>query len=259
MKNGKLLFILPLLATPLFSGCNQQEATEINVFAAASLTETLTKIQDLYAQKDSKVKLVFNFESSGTLKTQIENGAKCDLFISAAPKQMNQLEELNLINKESRLNLLENKVALAVPENNPKNVTSFENMCDRLKADEEGFLIAMGNSDVPVGQYTQKIFQYYNVDETAVASHITYGQNVKAVTSAVSNKAVACGVIYQTDAFSANLTVVAHATKEMCGQVIYPAAITAKTENYETSKAFLDYLHTEEALKVFEEVGFSRM
>ncbi|MBR3641112.1 MAG: extracellular solute-binding protein, partial [Oscillibacter sp.] len=120
--------------------------------------------------------------------------------------------------------------------------------------------LAMGNSDVPVGQYTQKIFAYYGLDEEALANAgvLTYGGNVKEVTSAVSEAAVDCGVIYATDAFSAGLTVVDEATAEMCGQVIYPAAVL-KGEKEEAAQAFLDYLKTPEAASVFESVGFTAL
>ena len=261
MKHTKQLLLIPLALGALATGCNKKETTktDLYVFAAASMTECLQEIKGMYEKKHTDVNLVYNLDSSGTLKTQISQGAECDLFISAAPKQMNALEEENLINKETRVNLLENKVALAVPNGNPKQVTSFDNLAERLKADESGFLLAMGNEDVPVGQYTQKILKYYDIDEEAIASHITYGSNVKAVTTAVSEGGVACGVIYQTDAFSAKLTVVDTATKDMCGQVIYPAAVTANTKQFDLSKAFLDYLKGDEAMAVFTSVGFSKM
>ena len=191
----------------------EQENVELIVFAAASMTD-----------------------SSGTLKTQIEEGADCDLFISAAPKQMNALDAakdadsgnpdgLDFVLSDTRIDLLENKVALAVPEGNPAGIESYDDLAARLK--EGNVLLAMGNSDVPVGQYTQKIFTFYelNEEELAAAGVLTYGSNVKEVTTQVSEAAVDCGIIYATDAFSAKLTVVDTATKEMCGQVIYPAAV----------------------------------
>ena len=117
-------------------------------------------------------------------------------------------------------------------------------------------MLAIGNSDVPVGQYTLKIFNYYGIDETAVADKLTYGNNVKEVTSQVSEAAADCGIIYATDAYSAGLTVVDSATAEMCGQVIYPAAVL-KGDKEEAARAFLAYLQTDAAMTVFESVGFS--
>ncbi|MBQ6927802.1 MAG: extracellular solute-binding protein, partial [Oscillospiraceae bacterium] len=120
---------------------------------------------------------------------------------------------------------------------------------------------AMGNSDVPVGQYTQKILAFYglNEEELAGAGLITYGTNVKEVTTQVKEASVDCGVVYGTDAFSAGLEVVDTATKEMCGQVIYPAAVLNVSKHPEAAQAFLNYLTGEEATEVFEGVGFSPM
>ena len=244
-----------------------EEPVELIVFAAASMTETLTEIAELYKAVAPHVTLVFNFDSSGTLKTQIQEGADVDVFISAAPKQMNQLdsskdaetnpEGLDFVLQGSRVNLLENKVALAVPAGNPKNINSFDELAAGLA--EGTVFLAMGNSDVPVGQYTQKILAYYNLseDELAARGCVTYGSNVKEVTTQVSEAAVDCGVIYATDAFSAQLQVVDTATAEMCGQVIYPAAVMNVSRNPEAAQAFLDYLTGPEAAAVFESVGFT--
>ena len=161
---------------------------------------------------------------------------------------------LDLIVTDSRVNLLENKVTLAVPEGNPKGIESFDQLAELLKGGE--VLLAMGNSDVPVGQYTLKIFNYYGIDETAVADKLTYGNNVKEVTSQVSEAAADCGIIYATDAYSAGLTVADSATAEMCGQVIYPAA-ALKGDKEDAARAFLAYLQTDAAMTVFESVGFS--
>ena len=154
----------------------------------------------------------------------------------------------------SRLNLLENKVTLAVPQGNPKGIESFDQLAELLQNGE--VMLAIGNSDVPVGQYTQKIFAYYGIDETSITDQLTYGNNVKEVTTQVSEATVDCGIIYATDAFSAGLTVVGSATAEMCGQVIYPAAVL-KDGQTAAAQAFLDYLQTEAAMTVFESVGFS--
>ncbi len=243
------------------------EKTEIIVFAAASMTETLTQIKDLYEADHPEITITYNFDSSGTLKTQIQEGADCDLFISAGQKQMNQMDinaspdvntdGLDFILADSRLNLLENEVVLAVPDGNPKGLESFDQLAEALKNGD--VFMAMGNSDVPVGQYTQKILKYYelNEEELANAGLITYGTNVKEVTTQVSEASVDCGVVYCTDAFSAGLTVADSATAEMCGQVIYPASVLKTSAHPAEAQAFLDYLLTESAMAVFESVGFS--
>ena len=270
-----------LMLTALF-GCGQAsqtadgaqdtqsaQTTELTVFAAASMTETLNQIAEDYKTVDPNVSLTFSFASSGDLLTQIKEGADCDVFISAAPKQMNALDGslkddteknpdgLDELLDGTRIDLLENKVVLAVPEGNPKNIVSFDKLADRLGAGE-GFL-AIGNSDVPVGQYTRKIFVHYGLDEQSLADAgvLTYGSNVKEVTTQVIEGAVDCGIIYATDAYSAGLESVDEATADMCGQVIYPAAVLRNSAHPDEAKAFLDYLTGEDAGKVFESVGFT--
>ena len=270
-----------LMLTALF-GCGQAsqtadgaqdtqsaQTTELTVFAAASMTETLNQIAEDYKTVDPNVSLTFSFASSGDLLSQIKEGADCDVFISAAPKQMNALDGslkddadknpdgLDELLDGTRIDLLENKVVLAVPEGNPKNIVSFDKLADRLGAGE-GFL-AIGNSDVPVGQYTRKIFVHYGLDEQSLAAAgvLTYGSNVKEVTTQVIEGAVDCGIIYATDAYSAGLESVDEATADMCGQVIYPAAVLRNSAHPDEAKAFLDYLTGEDAGKVFESVGFT--
>ena len=243
------------------------QSVELIVFAAASLTETLTAIGEIYSAENPGVTFSFNFDSSGTLKTQIQEGADCDLFISAGQKQMNQLDSTasadvntegpDFVDSDSRVDLLENKVILCVPENGDKGIDSFDSLAEHLKAGD--ILFCMGNSDVPVGQYTQKILSYYALDEEALAAAgvITYGSNVKEVTTQITEASVDAGVVYCTDAYSAGLTPVDEATKEMCGQVIYPAAVLKAAPNAEAAKEFLAYLQTDRAATVFEGVGFS--
>ena len=243
------------------------QSVELIVFAAASLTETLTAIGETYSAENPGVTFRFNFDSSGTLKTQIQEGADCDLFISAGQKQMDQLDimasadvnkdRLDFVDSDTRMDLLENKVVLCVPEGSDKGIDSFDALAEHLKAQD--ILFCMGNSDVPVGQYTQKILDYYQLDEAALAAAgvITYGSNVKEVTTQVTEGSVDAGAVYCTDAYSAGLTPVDEATKEMCGQVIYPAAVLKAAPNAEAAKEFLAYLQTDKAMTVFEGVGFS--
>ena len=245
------------------------QSVELIVFAAASLTETLTAIGETYSAENPGVTFRFNFDSSGTLKTQIQEGADCDLFISAGQKQMDQLDiiasadvnkdRLDFVDSDTRVDLLENKVVLCVPEGSDKGIDSFDALAEHLKAQD--ILFCMGNSDVPVGQYTQKILAYYALDEEALAAAgvITYGSNVKEVTTQITEASVDAGVVYCTDAYSAGLTPVDEATKEMCGQVIYPAAVLKAAPNAEAAREFLAYLQTDRAATVFERVGFTAL
>lgn len=249
------------------SAASEADQVELVVFAAASMTETLTELSNAYMEENPNVNVVLNFDSSGTLKTQIQEGADCDVFISAGQLQMDQLdanadpsvntEGLDFVLEDSRFDILENKVALAVPDDNPKDINSYDDM--KAGLENGSILLAMGNSDVPVGQYTQKILTYLGLDEVTLANagNITYGSNVKEVTTQVSEAAVDCGIIYQTDAYSAGLTVVDTATPEMCGQVIYPAAVLNVSKNPDIAKDYLDFLTSDDADTVFEEVGFT--
>ena len=278
-KRSKAIATLLALAvsmTACLTGCGRtntntnadaSEKTELVVFAAASMTETLNQIKTDYEAQHKDITLTYNFDSSGTLKTQIQEGATCDVFISAAQKQMDQLdaskdntanpEQLDFINSDSRMDLLENKVVLVVPENNPENINSFDDLTSKLESGD--VLLAMGSSDVPVGQYTQKILQYWGLDEKALADagEITYGSNVKEVTTQVSEGSADCGVVYYTDAYSAGLKIVGEATEEMCGKTIYPAAVMKNSEHPEQAQEFLAYLNSDAAAKVFEKVGFA--
>ena len=239
-------------------------AVTINVFAAASMTETLNQVIEQYKTVAPNVTITPTYDSSGTLYTQIKEGADCDLFISAAQKQMNQLDGtyktdtdknpdgLDMIDTATRKNILENKVVLVVPKDNPAGIKSFKDLANAK-------LIALGNSDVPVGSYSLEILKSLGLDITALesAGKVSYGSNVKEVTTQVSQGSVDCGIVYATDAYSAGLTVVDTATKDICKQVVYPAAVLKASKNADAAKAFLDYLGTDDAMKIFEKVGFT--
>ena len=227
------------------------EQTELIVFAAASMTETLTESADMYEEINPNVKIVYTFDSSGTLKTQIQEGADCDIFISAAQKQMNQLdstadpsvntEGLDFVLQGTRFNLVENKVVLAVPNDNPADIQNYEDLgTDKLSLICTEILTNLGI-----------------MEKLESESKITYGSNVKEVTTQVKEASVDCGIIYATDAFSAELTVVDEAEEGQCAQVIYPAAVLNISQNQEEAQTFLDFLTTDECAKVFESVGFS--
>lgn len=227
---------LPLLLCLLLAGCSAGKQRVV-VFAASSLTDVLTRMEAPYEAENPGVDVVFNFDSSGTLRTQIDEGAECDLFLAAGKKQVEGMDAVDF---------LENQVALV------GEIESFHDLKARL---EEGtVLLAMGNSDVPVGQYTQKILSHFGLDEAELAKTgcITYGGNVKEVLTQVTEGVVDCGVVYATDAVSAGLPIRDTATAEMCGQVIYPAVVRSQA-----GKDVLAFLQTEPAREIFRSVGFN--
>ncbi|MCR5826609.1 MAG: molybdate ABC transporter substrate-binding protein [Oscillospiraceae bacterium] len=253
-----LMLCAALLAALVGCGARQADApTELVVFAAASLQESLSAIGEQYKTVAPDVTLTFSFDSSGTLKTQIEQGADCDLFLSASPKQMNALREDGLIDEAHCVELLENKVALVVADGNRANVSSFDGLAAALPAGE--VLLALGNGDVPVGQYAQEILAWYALDEAALADAgaLTYASNVKEVTAQVIAGAADCGVVYATDAFSADLPVIDVAREGMCSRVIYPAAVLRGSAHADAACEFLTYLQGTEAAAAFQSVGFA--
>lgn len=272
MKMKLSAFGMGICLLSIMLGCGNAKpkannnVSQITVFAASSLTEALQEIGNQYMVENKNVKIVYNFDSSGALKTQIQEGATCDIYISAGQKQMNQLDikseaelnpqKLDYLLEGSRFNIVENNVVLVVPKNNPKNITSYDDLVYKLNNDK--ILLAIGNSDVPVGQYTLKIFDFYKLDEKALAKagKITYGSNAKEVTTQLIEGAVDAGIVYQTDAASTKLEVVAIATKEMCGQVIYPAAILKQAKNQSEVKKYLAFLKTDTAGAVLNKYGF---
>ena len=180
-----------------------EEKVTLYVFAAASMTETLDQIIQMYQTEHPNVTIIATYDSSGTLKTQIQEGAECDVFISAAQKQMNQLdaakdaaggneEGLDFVLSETRVNLLENKVVLAVPDDNPAGIQSFQDLAtDKLS------LLCIGNEDVPVGAYSLEILTALDIlDALESSGKLTYGSNVKEVTTQVKEGTVDAGIIY---------------------------------------------------------------
>ena len=244
------------------------EPVDVVVFAAASMEATLTEIADLYKEVAPNVELIFTFDSSGTLRDQILEGATCDLFISAGQAQMNALDAADttgtnadgndLVYSDTRVDFVENKVVLAVPDDNPAGIESFQDLAtDKLS------LLCLGNEDVPVGSYSLEILDTLGIDiaQLEADGKVTYGSNVSEVATQVKEGAVDAGIIYATDAFTYELTVVDEATADMCSQVIYPAAVMKSTSGEDAqaaAQAFLDYIRTDDAaVAVLEGVGFT--
>ncbi len=239
---------------------NREDKKDLTVFAAASMTESLTEIKDEFEKENPGVNLVFNFDSSGTLKSQIAEGAVCDVFISAASKQMDELDPTSdkkdsdlEIDPDSRFNLLENEVTLAVKEDSSKDIKSFEDLNTDLVD-----TIALGNADVPVGQYSESLLKNMGIWD-AIQSKITFASNVKEVTSWISEGAVDCGIIYSTDAKTAGLKIVAKADPSLLDKkVIYPAAVLKDSKNREDADKFISFLNSDKAREIFEKYGFKQ-
>lgn len=246
--------LVPLIALFVaFVPMGEALAETLTVFAAASLQSSMEIISQLYTSRNSGTEIISSFESSGTLKTQIEEGAECDVFISAALKQMNALEAEGLIDKSSRTNLLTNEIVLAATTNN-SGIESFADLAtDKLK------LIALGNSDVPAGAYAQEILVNLGLwDKLNSEGKISFAGNVTEVAMQVLSGAVDCGIVYATDASVHGLKVIALSPAgSLKTQVVYPAAMLSSSQHKERARDFLKYLQGSEAQEIFASFGFS--
>lgn len=248
----KILFII-LFAAFFIIGCeNQQEQkTDLIVFAAASMTETLEEIKPLFENKYPDINLIYTFDSSGTLKNQISEGASADVFISASSKQINQLIDENLILKEDTLDILENKIVIVSSENSNIEINSVEDLLS-----DEINTIALGNSDVPVGDYSEKLLKNIGIWDQ-IYGKVTFGSNVKEVTTWIKEGVADVGIIYSTDAVSEGLNIQLNVEENLLDEkIIYPIGILENSNQKENSKKFLEFLKTEESKEIFENVGF---
>ena len=260
---GNLL--LGVLAISLFvagcGGATQQPApkateapkpVELNISAAASMKDALAEIQANYQKKAPQVKLIVNLGASGSLQKQIEQGAPADIFISAAPKQMNELETKNLVNKATRKNLLENKLVLIVPKDSTLKISKLEDLQnDAVKQ------ISIGETKVvPAGQYAEQALKKLGVWEK-VQGKIVFAKDVRTVLTYVDTGNVDAGLVYKTDAASSKkVKILATAPDGSHAPIIYPAAVLTGAKNQKAAEEFLAYLAGPEGKTVFEKYGF---
>ena len=251
-----------IMAAGMTTGSVQAAAAEdasgdLYVFIAASLSNAMDEIQKDFNEEYPDVNILFNADSSGTLQTQIEEGSRCDIFFSAATKQMDALVDEDLAKKDSVVDLLENKVVLIKPKDGETKVTGFENITDAEN-------IALAGEDVPVGQYSREIFKNLGIEDDVNKMEINEGKNVTDVLASVSEGSNEIGIVYATDAASVadKVDIIAEAPEGFLETpVLYPVGLTvdaeASDEEAEAADAFLAYLQTDDAMKVFEEYGFA--
>lgn len=260
MKKKLAVIALARIMTTGLTAGNVQAAEpggELYVFIAASLANSMEEIQKHFNQKYPDVEIFYNADSSGTLQTQIEEGSRCDIFFSAATKQMDALVEEKLAKEDSVVDLLENKVVLIKLKDAETKVTGFENITEAEN-------MALAGEDVPVGQYAREIFTNLGIMDQVEKMEINEGKNVTEVLAAITQGSNEVGVVYATDAASVadQVDIIAEAPAEALETpVLYPVGLTedqeASSAEQEAAEVFLEYLQTEEAMKVFEEYGFS--
>lgn len=253
--NFKILAIAMVIAV-LFTGCSKPEIKEeqtLTIAAAASLEYSyVEKLIPMFEEKNPGIKIEGVFDSSGKLQTQIEEGLNADVFMSAANKQMNALVEKNIVESESVVELLENKIVVIVPESSDLEIHNFEDI-------KNAATIAIGDPEsVPAGQYAKEALTSLGV-WSEVESKLSLGTNVTEVLNWVSENSAEAGVVYATDAATTDkVKIMAEAPEgSLKKKVIYPVGIVSASQNKEAAKLFVEFLSSEEALSVFEEYGFT--
>lgn len=236
----------------------EAKPVDVYVFIAASLKNTMEKVKENYESTHPGVTIVYNADSSGTLQKQIEEGAQCDIFFSAAPKQMNALKDGGLVEEGSDTNLLVNKVVLIKPKGGKTSVTGFENITAASS-------LALAGEDVPVGQYARKLFTNMGILDQVMKMEINEGANVTAVLTAVAEGSNEVGVVYATDAASMpdKVEIIAEADKTKIDPAVYPVGLIKDKEASEDQKKaaaeFKDYLTSDESvMKLFTDAGFTK-
>jgi len=234
------------------------EKEDLYVFIAASLKNTMEKIKETYEKDHPNVNIIYNADSSGTLQTQIEEGAQCDIFFSAATKQMDALKEGGFVVDGSISNLLENKIVLIKPKDGKTEVTGFDNI---TKASS----LALAGEDVPVGQYARKLFTNLGTLDQVMKMEINESANVTAVLTAVAEGSNEVGVVYATDAASMadKVEIIAEADNSMIDPAVYPVGLIIDKEASEgqvkAAADFKEYLVNDEGvMKLFTDAGFAK-
>lgn len=247
-------FMLVAVLFSLAMGCaNQQKtsAVNLNISAAASLKDSMNEIKQLYEAENGNVTLTFNYGSSGTLQQQIEQGADVDIFMPAAPKQMDALENKELIIKDTRINLLQNAVVLIVPKDN-NTIADFNDLTsDKTKK------IALGEpKSVPAGQYAEEVFTKLGILDK-VKGKAVYAKDVREVLTWVETGNADAGIAYATDAkVSDKVKITAAAPSDSHRPVNYPAAVIKASKKADAAMDFMKFLSGDKAKAVFEKYGF---
>ncbi|MBC8014875.1 MAG: molybdate ABC transporter substrate-binding protein [Sporomusaceae bacterium] len=259
MKKTGFLFVVITALGLILAGCTSQTAKhpdnqpiELTVSAAVSLRDVLAEIQNHYQVKHSAVKINFNLGASGSLQKQIEEGAPVDIFISAAAKQMDDLEKKSLIKKETRKNLVENQLVLIVPRNSLLQLASFE---DLSKGEVKQFAMGVPES-VPAGQYTQQVLRKLDLYHI-VQPKTVLAKDVRTVLTYVETGNVEAGTVYKTDAAANDkVKIIAAAPAGTHDAIVYPIAMLSAAKQVKAAEEFIDYLSSPESKAIFEKHGF---
>ena len=244
--NARLLFGVLLF----FLGA-QAGAADLVVSAAASLSVALNELKPAFEAAHPGTRLFYNFAASGILARQIEGGAPVDVFISASPQPMDQLQAHRQILDGTRIGLLSNELVLVVPKAAGGRLKGFADLpsADRIAIGDPGF--------VPAGQYAMEILRHLGLWDS-LRPRLIYGQDARQVLEYVARAEVDAGIVFVTDAvlMPDKVTRVARAPAGSHQAVLYPAAVMTQSKNPEQARAFLDFLTRPEARALFEKRGF---
>ena len=263
MKKAVEFFVVLVALSLAVAGCGSGQpaapkaaeapkTVELNISAAVSLKDALAEIQTTYLKKAPNVKLIYNLGASGSLQKQIEQGAPADIFISAAPKQMNDLEAKNLVNKNTRKNLVENKLVLIAPKDSKLSLTQYEDL-QKIEVKQ----ISIGETKVvPAGQYAEQVLKKIGIWDK-IQSKIVFAKDVRTVLTYVETGNVDAGIVYKTDAASSQKIIITATAPEGSHEpIIYPAAVLSASKNQKAAEDFMAYMAGPEGKTVFEKYGF---
>ncbi|MDJ0286706.1 MULTISPECIES: molybdate ABC transporter substrate-binding protein [Bacillus] len=254
----KYLFLTFVAICLLLTGCqtestspDKSKKTELVISAAASLQDALKEIESAYEDDHPNVKLTNNFGSSGALKQQIAQGAKADLFFSAAEEPFDDLVQSGDIDQDHTKDVIQNELVLIVPKEGSSAIKTFRDV-QHIKGK-----LALGTPEsVPAGTYAKEIFTKLNIWDQ-VKQNAVYGKDVRQVLNYVETGNVEAGVVYKTDALvSRKVKIVDEANQDMHSPIIYPVGIVKQTEHMKEAKAFFQYLQSDPAAAIFKKYGF---
>ena len=262
LKNTKFISML-LCCSLLLVGCgkngNKNDTTteenktpvELNISAAASLKEVMADLETEYNKSNENVTLVVNYGSSGSLQQQIEQGAPCDLFISAGQKQMNTLKKKGLLLDDTIKDLVENSLVLV--EANGVDITSF----DDLKSDKVKHIAVGETESVPAGKYADEVLTNTGIKDS-VSDKLVFAKDVKEVLAWVASGNADVGFVYLSDALSSDSVKIVENVDEVNehSSITYPVSVIKDSNNIDEAKKFEDFLFTDAAQKIFEKYGY---
>lgn len=251
LKFLSTLCCLSLLLTGCSSSTKKEDKTiELNISAAASLKEAMADLEAAYTSKNPEVSFVINYGSSGSLQQQIEQGAPCDLFISAGEKQMTALEEEGLLLDATNKDLVKNSLVLVT--SNDSEISSI----DSLNSDAVS-KIALGEpSSVPAGKYADETLTSLAIKDS-LNNKLVFAKDVKEVLAWTASGNADAGFVYLSDALSSDgVKIVETISEEYHSPITYPVAIIKDSDDIDAAKAFEDFLFTDEAQEIFEKYGY---